>query len=82
MTSTITEWTNLWRFYHLVREDLHVVSDTLHQRYGPIVCIGPDIIDVADPEMLKTVFNQTRSDWKKVRMSPPVVKGSTNDIQS
>jgi hypothetical protein len=74
MACHIAEWTNLWRFYHLVRGDIHVVSDKLHQKYGRIVCIGPDIVDVADPEVLKTAFNHTKRDWKKVGTGPTSMK--------
>ncbi|KAK0711889.1 cytochrome P450 [Lasiosphaeris hirsuta] len=59
-----TGFTNLWRMYHIYQGSFHKVVDGLHKQYGPIVQIGPNVLDVDDPDLIKTVFN-VKGDWKK-----------------
>ncbi|KAB5576281.1 cytochrome protein [Coniochaeta sp. 2T2.1] len=60
----LAKWTNLWRLYHISQGNFHVVLERLHRRYGPVVRIGPNVLDLDSPEVIKTVFN-TKGDWKK-----------------
>lgn len=59
------EFTRLWYMYQASTGDSHLVLERLHKRYGPIVRITPDIIDVDIPEIIKTIFS-TKDDWLKV----------------
>ncbi|KAK4443778.1 cytochrome P450 [Podospora aff. communis PSN243] len=73
----LARFTNLWRLFHVTRGSFHLVIDELHKKYGPIVRIGPNVIDVDYPELIKTVFN-IKGDWKKtesVRASSALVEG-------
>ncbi|KAK0639669.1 cytochrome P450 [Cercophora newfieldiana] len=73
----LARFTNLWRLYHVNQGSFHLVVDDLHKKYGPIVQIGPNVIDVDYPELIKTVFN-TKGDWKKtesVRGSSALIEG-------
>ncbi|KAK5659587.1 hypothetical protein OQA88_789 [Cercophora sp. LCS_1] len=60
----LAKFTNLWRLYHVSRGSFHLLLVDLHKKYGPVVRIGPTVLDVDYPEMIKTVFN-TKGDWKK-----------------
>ncbi|KAK0631073.1 cytochrome P450 [Bombardia bombarda] len=61
----LAKFTNFWRMYHVTRGSFHNDLERLHHKYGPVVRIGPNILDVDyDPELIKTVFN-TKGDWKK-----------------
>jgi len=67
-------WTNLWRLYHISQGSFHKVLERLHRQYGPVVRIGPNVLDLDAPEVLRTVFN-TKTDWKKVRKDPSLCTG-------
>jgi hypothetical protein len=62
----VTGWTNLWRLYHISRGNFHHVLEKLHHDYGPVVRIGPNVLDVDSPAVVKTVFN-LQNEWRKVR---------------
>lgn len=78
----LARFTNLWRLHHVSRGNFHLLVEDLHKEYGPIVRIGPNVIDVDYPELIKTVFN-IKGDWKKVRRSYPDYQALTNnDLQT
>lgn len=60
------EHTNLWRTWHASRRNIHLVYQKLHERYGPIVRVGPNVLDVSLPEIVKPAFNDIKGDWRKV----------------
>ncbi|CAM1502523.1 Fc.00g045070.m01.CDS01 [Cosmosporella sp. VM-42] len=57
-------FTRLWYLYEASTGDSHLTLDKLHRKYGPIVRITPNIIDIDYPEMIKSIFN-TKGDWLK-----------------
>ncbi|KAF9239542.1 hypothetical protein LCP9604111_9084 [Penicillium roqueforti] len=50
-------WTNLWRMLHVRQGNNHVVIHELHKKYGPVVRIGPNVLDLDIPELIKTIYN-------------------------
>lgn len=60
----IARWTNLWRLFATRRGRYHLEIQKLHEQYGPIVRIGPNLLDLDMPELVKTIFN-IKGDWKK-----------------
>ncbi|KAH7347167.1 cytochrome P450 [Plectosphaerella cucumerina] len=46
-------WTNLWRFYHVLPLDSHLVVEALHDKYEPV-----------DPSLVKTI-SKYQDDWVK-----------------
>ncbi|KAK4188577.1 cytochrome P450 [Podospora australis] len=64
---TLAKYTNLWRLYHVTRGSFHKVLEDVHRKYGPVVRVGPNILDVDLPEMHKTVF-RTKGDWRKTEL--------------
>ncbi|ROV94565.1 hypothetical protein VMCG_08146 [Cytospora schulzeri] len=61
----LARYTNLWRLYHTSRGSLHLVYQKLHERHGHIVRVGPNVVDVDLPELVKPVFGEVKGDWKK-----------------
>lgn len=59
-------WTNLWRMYHAQRGSMHLVSKELHDKYGPVVRMAPNYLDVDYSSLIKTCFD-FKGVWKKVR---------------
>ena len=57
--------TDLWRLYHVWRGNSHLVVEELHKKYGPVVRIGPNVLDLDYPELTKKIYN-IKGDWLKV----------------
>ena len=51
--------------YHAYKGDLHLVTKRLHEKYGPVVRMAPNYIDVDYPSLIKTCFD-FHGVWKKV----------------
>lgn len=45
---------------------MHLVYQKLHEKYGPIIRVGPNVLDIVSPELVKPAFNDIRSEWSKV----------------
>jgi hypothetical protein len=58
-------WANLWRLYYVWRGESHLVIQKLHQDYGPVVRIGPNLLDMDTPDLIKTIYN-VKGAWKKM----------------
>ena len=52
----------------------HLNIKKLHEKYGPIVRIGPNLLDLDYPELNKVLYN-TDGKWKKVRRRVPKTDG-------
>lgn len=42
----------------------------LHEQYGPVVRIGPNLVDLDYPELIKTIYSTDES-WRKVGSALP-----------
>ncbi|KAK4171504.1 putative cytochrome P450 E-class, group I [Triangularia setosa] len=56
--------TNLWRLYHVRTGKYHLTIQKLHEKYGPVVRIGPNLLDLDYPELSKTLYG-TDGKWRK-----------------
>lgn len=61
----LARYTNLWRLYHTSRGSIHLVYQKLHEKYGHIVRVGPNVVDVDLPELVKPVLCEIKGDWRK-----------------
>ncbi|KLU83910.1 pisatin demethylase [Magnaporthiopsis poae ATCC 64411] len=66
----VARWTDLWRFYHTLRGDIHLVNKRMHAKYGPVVRTGPNNLDLDLPELIKTIYT-TDGRWCKTEFYPP-----------
>ncbi|KAI6365766.1 hypothetical protein MCOR25_005255 [Pyricularia grisea] len=66
----LAKWTNLWRFYHTLRGDIHLVNLRAHQKYGPVVRTGPNNLDLDLPALVKTVYSADGR-FRKTEFYPP-----------
>lgn len=57
--------TNLWRFYDYWSCNQINSHQKLHKEHGPAVRIGPNMVSLSDPELIKLVYS-TRGDFVKV----------------
>lgn len=49
-------FTNLWLVYHIRQGKMHRKIIEVHEKYGPLVRLGPHEISTADIESLKTIY--------------------------
>ncbi|KAL3293974.1 benzoate 4-monooxygenase cytochrome p450 [Colletotrichum asianum] len=57
-------WTNLWRLWHTYNANYAPTMKKLHDKYGPIVRLGPNLLDIDIPELIKIVYG-TDGKWSK-----------------
>ncbi|KAH7631608.1 cytochrome P450 [Sordaria sp. MPI-SDFR-AT-0083] len=57
-------WTNLWRLGQVLSGEYAPRMKKLHEKYGPIVRIGPNLLDLDFPELTRTIY-ATDPKWKK-----------------
>lgn len=48
------------------RRESHIVGRKLHDKYGPVVRVGPNMVILDFPSYTKTVYN-IKGNWSKVR---------------
>ncbi|KAM0395346.1 hypothetical protein ACHAQC_005195 [Fusarium culmorum] len=60
----LAAWTNLWRLAVVRKGSYHLKIKELHEKYGPIVRIGPNTLDLDIPDLIKTLYG-TDGKWKK-----------------
>ncbi|KAH9908569.1 cytochrome P450 [Xylariomycetidae sp. FL2044] len=60
----IARWTNIWRLYIVYARRYAPTVKKLHEKYGPIVRLGPNILDLDYPELGKVIYN-TDGQWNK-----------------
>jgi hypothetical protein len=58
-------WTNLWRFWLVIRGEYAMTMKKLHEKHGPVVRLGPNLLDLDFPELSKIIYG-TDGKWRKV----------------
>lgn len=63
----LAKFTDLWRLV-VAYEKKHIATQQrLHAKYGDYVQLGPNVVSVADPSLVKTIYS-TRGTFLKVRI--------------
>ena len=57
----IASFTNLWKVYHVYSGDFEHVLLEAHQKYGKLVRIGPNHLDVSDAAAVKGIYGAGRA---------------------
>lgn len=65
----LAKFTNTWRLVDHYKATQISTQRRLHEELGPAVRIGPNIVSLSDPTLLKTVYS-TRGEYHKVCLSP------------
>ncbi|KAM0361909.1 hypothetical protein ACHAO7_011816 [Fusarium culmorum] len=52
----LARFTSLWYMYQVYNGNSHLVLEKLHQKYGPKVRIGPNLVDIDYPSIMRNVF--------------------------
>ena len=64
----LAAYTDLWRFFDALGYRSEKTFLALHQKYGDVVRIGPNVLSFADPKVLKTIYGLNKG-FTKVRHS-------------
>lgn len=57
--------TDLWRAVHTYGGRVDLKHVELHRKYGTAVRVGPNCVNISDPNLIRTIYS-TRYSWKKV----------------
>lgn len=68
-----SSFSNLWRFLDVFSQKANLTHIKLHEQYGDVVRMGPNIVSVSDPVVVREAF-RLRNPWIKVSASPIVVR--------
>ena len=52
----------------------------LHDQYGPVVRIGPNLLDLDYAELIRTIYS-TDGKWRKVQQSSPFTQSVRVSLQ-
>lgn len=61
----LAKFSNVWRLFDHYKATQISTQRQLHKELGPAVRIGPNIVSLSDPTLLKTVYS-TRGEYIKV----------------
>ena len=61
---------NLWRYIDVAQGKAQLTHIELHQRYGPYVRLGPNVVSICDLNLLKTVYGVNKG-YRKVGAPQP-----------
>uniref|UniRef100_A0A8H7TMJ1 Cytochrome P450 n=1 Tax=Bionectria ochroleuca TaxID=29856 RepID=A0A8H7TMJ1_BIOOC len=65
----IAGFSDLWRLFLVRRRHAQEEHIALHQKYGPIVRLGPRVVSIADPDAIKTIYSPSAG-WSKSQFYP------------
>ncbi|KAF5672009.1 cytochrome P450 monooxygenase [Fusarium heterosporum] len=69
----LASFTDLWRFLDVYRRRPDVTQITLHEKYGSVVRLGPNIVSISDPTAVQTIYAHnsgfTKSDFYTVQQT-------------
>lgn len=66
-------WTNFYRMYYAYKGNMHIISKELHNKYGPVVRMAPNYLDIDETSLIKTCFD-IHGVWQKVRPLEPFIE--------
>jgi Gpi18-like mannosyltransferase len=53
----LAKFTNLWRLFHVLTGHAQRTQKQLHDRYGSAVRLGPNLVTLSDPRLVKVVYD-------------------------
>ena len=66
---TLASYSALWRLHDVWAGDSHNTAIKLHDKYGKLVRIAPNVVSVADPEEINTIYG-LKSTFTKTAFYP------------
>ena len=56
----MASFTDIWRFWAVYSTRFELVNQTLHNKYGDLVRVGPNCISVGDPREIRQIYGISR----------------------
>jgi hypothetical protein len=53
---TLAAYTDFWRFWIVWGRRPEKAHIALHEKYGPLVRLGPNLVSVSDPEAIRIIY--------------------------
>ncbi|KAL7275194.1 hypothetical protein RUND412_001871 [Rhizina undulata] len=77
----LAKFTNLYRFYGVIRRTWHRDLVEIHEKYGTIVWIAPNELSISDPKLRGTIygFANAKKDETYFLKAPAFESGQIND---
>ena len=67
----LAKLTNLWRFIDVAQGRPDITQNALHEKHGDYVRLGPNVVSVRNPDVLKTIYGinkgYVKTDFYKVQ---------------
>lgn len=67
--------THLWRFFLVWGRRPEITHIRLHEKFGPLVRLGPNVVSISDPEAIKTIYG-LGGKYIKVSREFPILTGN------
>ena len=64
----LAAYTDLWRLFVVWGRRPEQTHIALHERYGPVVRLGPKCVSISDPEAIKVIY-AIKAGFVKVRIA-------------
>ena len=65
----LAKFTDLWRLCSMLGRRPEITQRQLHDKYGPVVRLGPNMISISEPAMIDEIYSRKTT----------LIKVSTND---
>lgn len=74
----LASFTNLWRAWNLCGTKNRMPIAELHERYGEVVRIGPNVLSFSNPDAIKEIYNKSfvkvRFRWHNRPQNVPILR--------
>lgn len=54
----VAKFTDLWRFLSVLGRQAEVTQGKLHDKHGQAVRMGPNMVSISDPHMVKEIYSR------------------------
>ncbi|KAJ9611683.1 hypothetical protein H2200_004867 [Cladophialophora chaetospira] len=65
----VAAYSKLWRLHDVWKGHAHMTAINIHNKYGPVVRIGPNHVSIADPSMIPIIYG-TKENFTKTGFYP------------
>lgn len=63
--ASLTDW---WRFWDVAKRRPELTHIKLHEKYGDVVRLGPNLLSFSDPKVLKSIYGLNKGFTKVIRL--------------
>lgn len=75
LAASLTDW---WRFFDVWNRRPDITHNRLHEKYGDVVRLGPNVLSFADPAATKSIYGLNKGFIKVCASGPQLQKKMMN----